>query len=133
MFACLMSAGSSTTFAQDQGVEDNSSNINSPAVNDTVSSEPFKQARYQGTAILIHLPTNAARALVMPEPVVLQGDPEQMPGVQLAYEGFVVGFFATRDFTRRGVSFVGQDSGTLYQLQIRASENGIVEPLEIIL
>lgn len=94
--------------------------------------EPFKQARYAGTAILIHLPTNLARALVMPEPVTLQGDPDQMPGVELAYEGEVIGFFATRTFTRRQVSFIGLESGVEYRLQIRASEKGIVEPLKIV-
>lgn len=94
--------------------------------------EPFKQARYAGTAILIHLPTNIARALVMPEPVTLQGDPEQMPGVELAYEGEVIGFFATRTFARRPVSFIGTESGVEYRLQIRASEYGIAEPLEIV-
>lgn len=97
-----------------------------------VDIKPFKQARYTGTAILIHLPTNTARALVMPEPVTLQGNPDQMPGVELAFERAVVGFFATRTFDRREVSFIGVESGVEYRLQIRASENGIVEPLEIV-
>ena len=68
----------------------------------------------------------------MPEPVTLQGDLEQMPGLELAYEGEVIGFYATRTFSRRPVSFIGEESGTEYRLQIRASENGIVEPLEIV-
>lgn len=114
-----------------------SDNIDSPAdISQRVQSveeiEPFKQARYAGTAILIHLPTNMARALVMPEPVTLQGELQQMPGVELAYEGDVVGFFATLAFTRRPVSFIGVDSGVEYRLQIRASEDGIAEPLEIV-
>ena len=92
----------------------------------------FKKAQYAGTALLIHLPTNTARALVMPEPVRLQGDPEQMPGVEIAFEGDVVGFFARQEFARRLVSFVGLESGTEYQLRIRASKDGIAEPLEIV-
>ena len=92
----------------------------------------FKTAQYAGTALLIHLPTNTARALVMPEPVRLQGDLAQMPGVELAFEGDVVGFFARQEFARRLVSFVGLESGTRYQLRIRASKDGIAEPLEII-
>ena len=106
----------------------------------TTSQEPvepipitsFKKAQYAGTALLIHLPTNIARALVMPEPVRLQGDLAQMPGVELAFEGDVIGFFARQEFARRLVSFVGLESGTEYQLRIRASKDGIAEPLEIV-
>ena len=94
--------------------------------------KPFKKAQYAGTALLIHLPTNTARALVMPEPVRLQGEPAQMPGVELAFEGDVVGFFARQEFARRLVSFVGLESGVEYQLRIRASKDGIAEPLEIV-
>ena len=68
----------------------------------------------------------------MPEPVTLQGNLEQMPGLELANEGEVMGFYAIRTFSRRPVSFIGEKSGTAYCLQIRASENGIVEPLEIV-
>ncbi len=100
-------------------------------IGETDTPKPFKQARYTGRPILVHLPTNAARALVMPEPVTLQGDPEQLPGVELAYEGEVIGFYATQSFNRRKVTFIGAQSGIEYLLQIRASENGIVEPLEI--
>ncbi|MFK7861644.1 MAG: hypothetical protein AB8B64_22710 [Granulosicoccus sp.] len=92
----------------------------------------FKQARYAGSAILIHLPTNKARALIMPEPVTLKGEQAQMPGLELAYAGDVIGFFATRNFTRRPVSFIGADSGIEYRLQIRASQDGITEPLKIV-
>lgn len=127
-FACT-----TTTIAQQQDAIEADTNNTASVAAQPSNSLPFRQARYQGNALLIHLPTNAARALVMPEPVILQGDPEQMPGVELAYEGFVVGFFATEDFTRRSVSFLGKNSGTEYQLQIRASENGIIDPLEIVL
>lgn len=68
----------------------------------------------------------------MPEPVSLQSSPGQLPGVELAYEGEVIGFFATQTFTRRQIIFTGVQSGTDYLLQIRASKNGITEPLEIV-
>ncbi len=128
--ACLSILNTPAVLAQPVPIED------IEAANDDIRNiddvEPFRQTLYSGTAILIHLPTNTARAIVMPEPVTLQGDPEQMPGVQLAYEGEVIGFFATRTFTRRAVSFIGVESGVEYLLQIRASENGIVEPLKIV-
>lgn len=92
----------------------------------------LKQARFATRAILVHLPVNKARALVMPEPVILKGGREQMPGVVIAFEDDVIGLFATRSFDRRAVSFIGQLSGVEYRFQIRASENGIVAPLEII-
>lgn len=127
---CLTITASSPTLAQQSLSNDTG------AQNDQIRNIddvlPFRQTRYSGEAILIHLPTRTARALVMPEPVTLQGNLEQMPGLELAYEDEVVGFFATRDFSRRAVSFIGEESGTEYRLQIRASENGIVEPLEIV-
>ncbi|MFK8082493.1 MAG: hypothetical protein AB8B97_19610 [Granulosicoccus sp.] len=92
----------------------------------------FKQTRYAGSAILTHLPVNRARALIMPEPVTLKGEQTQMPGVEIAYDGDVIGFFAMRNFTRRSVSFIGLKSGFEYLLRIRASENGMVEPLKIV-
>ncbi len=127
---CLTITASSLVLAQ-QSSSDNT-DVENDQIRNIDDVLPFRQARYSGEAILIHLPTRTARALVMPEPVALQGNPDQMPGLELAYENEVVGFFATRNFSRRAVSFIGEESGTEYRLQIRASENGIVEPLEIV-
>lgn len=91
----------------------------------------FKQAKYADEAILLHLKTGQARAVIWPEPIELLDSTQTLPGCAVEIDNDVVGFFPTSDFNRTSIRFLGLETQTIYELQIRASEKGIEEPLQI--
>lgn len=91
----------------------------------------FRQATYRDRPLLLHLRSGHERAVVMPEPISLLNDGQRLPGCAVAIEHDVVGFFATRDFDREAIRFVGLDSGTVYEFQVRASPEGFEQTLQI--
>lgn len=92
----------------------------------------FKKARFNGQPILLHLKTGQARAVIWPEPIQLFDDDQVLPGCAVEINNDVVGFFPTEDFNRTTIKFRGLDSQIVYELRIRASEQGIEEPLQIL-
>ena len=102
---------------------------------DSVISEAewleFRQATYLGEPILLHLKTGQARAVIWPEPIELLDGAQTLPGCAVEIDNDVVGFFPTSDFNRTSIRFLGLETQTVYELQIRASEKGIEEPLQI--
>ena len=91
----------------------------------------FRKARYGGSPILLHLRSGYERAVVMPEPIRLLDETQTLPGCAVEIDTDVVGFFPTRNFTRQPIRFVGLQSGTVYELRVRASPQGIRQPLQI--
>jgi hypothetical protein len=91
----------------------------------------FRHARFTGRPILLHLRNGYERAVLMPEPIRLLDDAQSLPGCAVEIDTDVVGFFPTRTFTRRPIRFTGLDSGTVYELRVRASPSGILQPLQI--
>lgn len=105
--------------------------------NDTPQQRPpmlewskFKQARYGDTPLLVHLRIGSERAILMPEPIRIQEGTE-LPGTAIEIDTDVIGFFPTRAFPRQSAYFVGLESGTVYELRIRASTQGLLQPLRI--
>lgn len=91
----------------------------------------FKQTGFSGDPILLHLRTGYERAVLMPEPVRLQNANQRLPGCEVFIDNDVVGFYPTQTFKREPVRFVGIESGTVYELRVRASPRGMRQPLQI--
>lgn len=91
----------------------------------------FRQARYGSKPILLHLRTGYERAVLMPEPVRLRDQESSLPGSAVVIDGHVVGFYPTKTFKRQPIWFVGLETGNKYELLVRASPQGIRQPLEI--
>ena len=91
----------------------------------------FKTAIYSGAPILVHLRTGYERAILMPEPVRLLDDNQKLPNSDVVVDSEVVGFYPAKTFTRRSIKFVGLNTGAVYDLRVRASPQGIRQPLEI--
>lgn len=91
----------------------------------------YREANFRGNPVLVHLRTGYERAIVMPEPVKLQDSEQKLPGSEILINDSIVAFYPTRTFTRRSIVFVGQETGTLYDLRIRASTQGMRQPMRI--
>lgn len=91
----------------------------------------YIETRYTGNAVLLHLRTGYERAVLMPEPVRLKDGELPLPGCELAVDREIIGFYPTKTFQRTSIRFIGLNSGTEYQLLVRASPLGIRQPLEI--
>lgn len=91
----------------------------------------FRKARYANEPILLHLRSGYERAVLMPEPIKLLDDAQVLPGCAVEIDTDVIGFFPTRTFAREPIKFVGLQSGTVYELRVRASPAGIRQPLQI--
>lgn len=91
----------------------------------------FRQTRFVNKPILLHLRQGYERAVLMPEPIRLESESQTLPGCAVEIDTDVVGFYPTQTFTRKPIRFVGLRSGTVYELQVRASPEGIRQPLQI--
>lgn len=91
----------------------------------------FRQARYTGKPILLHLKTGQERAVIWPEPIEFRDDEQTLPGCAIVINSDVVGFFPTTDFKRTRIQFRGLETGNIYELRVRATDNGMLEPLQI--
>ena len=91
----------------------------------------YREVTFNDQPILVHLRTGYERAIILPEPVV-QGDDEQtLPGTEIVIDGNIVAFYPTITFKRAPVVLVGLDTGTVYDLRVRASTEGIRQPMRI--
>ena len=91
----------------------------------------FRQARFVNKPILLHLRQGYERAVLMPEPIRLENESQTLPGCAVEIDTDVVGFYPTQTFARKPIRFVGLRSGTVYELRVRASPEGIRQPLQI--
>lgn len=91
----------------------------------------YREARYNGNPLLVHLRTGYERAIVMPEPVMLDTSEQNLPGCEVVIDGDVVAFYPTETFTRRSIIVVGHESGIRYDLRVRASTQGIRQPMRL--
>ena len=91
----------------------------------------FRQARFANKPILLHLRQGYERAVLMPEPIRLENESQTLPGCAVEIDTDVVGFYPTQTFARKSIKFVGLRSGTVYELRVRASPDGIRQPLQI--
>ena len=91
----------------------------------------FRQTRFDNKPVLLHLRQGYERAVLMPEPIRLENDSQILPGCAVAIDTDVVGFYPTKTFARKPIRFVGLNTGTVYELRVRASPEGIRQPLQI--
>lgn len=91
----------------------------------------FRQARYVDKPLLLHLRSGYERAVLMPEPIGLLDNGQSLPGCAVEIDTDVIGFYPTRSFKRTPIKFVGLDTGKIYELRVRASPEGMRQPLQI--
>ncbi len=91
----------------------------------------FRQTRFVNKPVLLHLRQGYERAVLMPEPIRLENESQTLPGCAVEIDTDVVGFYPTKTFARKSIRFVGLSSGTVYELRVRASPEGIRQPLQI--
>ena len=91
----------------------------------------YREARYVNAPILVHLRTGYERAIIMPEPVMLDDADQILPGCEIVIEDEFVAFYPTETFTRRSIIVVGQQTGTRYDLRVRASTQGLRQPMRL--
>ena len=91
----------------------------------------YREVAFNDQPILVHLRTGYERPIILPEPVVLSDETQTLPGTEIIIDGNIVAFYPTNTFDRTPVIFVGLDTGTVYELQVRASTEGIRQPMRI--
>jgi len=91
----------------------------------------FIETAHEDKPILIHLRTGYERAIVFPEAVVLQDSNKSLPGCEIIINENIISLYPTETYKRRSVLFTGKQSGTVYDLHIRASTSGVRQPLRI--
>ena len=114
----LMLAAHSPAFAQD--------------VEPIAAWASFKQIRYYGKPIRIHLLAGYGRAIEMPETVQLLPPYDVLPGCEITVEDATVKIYPRGRFNRSRLRLVGVDTGIVYELQVRASMQGRRRSLKII-
>ncbi|NND92792.1 MAG: hypothetical protein HKN42_18195 [Granulosicoccus sp.] len=125
------SACISTSHAQQTKPDHSESNAAGDDVVPMAEWLEFRKARYVTRPILLHLLNGHERAVLMPEPIRLLDEEQSLPGCAVAIDHDVIGFFPTRTFPRKPIKFLGLDSGTVYELRVRASPDGMQQPLQI--
>lgn len=128
MLSTLFALSVAVTSSQAEVTNNGSDAVNVRPMGDWVE---FRQARFAGAPILLHLRSGYERAVLMPEPIKLLNDAQTLPGCAVEIDTDVIGFFPTHTFSRKPISFVGLQSGTVYELRVRASPEGIRQPLQI--
>ena len=91
----------------------------------------YREVGFNNQPILVHLRTGYERAIILPEPVVPRDDTQTLPGTEIVVDGNIVAFYPSITFKRAPVVFVGLDTGTVYDLRVRASTLGIRQPMRI--
>lgn len=91
----------------------------------------FRQTRFNDKPILVHLRQGYERAVLMPEPIRFEDESQTLPGCAVEIDTDVVGFFPVQSFPRKPIRFVGLTTGTVYELRVRASPQGMRQPLRI--
>lgn len=121
-FTCL---ANTTSYAQ-QATENGSVQL--------MSSElDVKSLPYRGNRVLLHIRTGTERAVVFPEPVVPVLTNPTLPGCRIVVDIDVVGFYPTQTFERETIQVIGLETGTTYELGVRASPTGFLHPLRLTL
>lgn len=92
-----------------------------------------RKAIVTGKPVFLHLRTGHERALLMPEPVRLSGIDGQTTGFKADIDGDVVRFYPLIHFDQEPFHLTGLETGTEYELRIRASAFGIRQPLQLFL
>lgn len=90
-----------------------------------------KPVPYRGNRILFHIRTGIERAVIFPEPVQLARTNPQLLGCTIVVDFDVVGFYPTQSFDRETVRLIGLETGTTYELGVRASPEGLLNPLRL--
>ena len=91
----------------------------------------YREVTFNDQPILVHLRTGYERAIILPEAVVQSDETQTLPGTEIVIDGDIVAFYPTITFKRVSVVFVGLDTGTVYDLRVRASTEGIRQPMRI--
>ena len=91
----------------------------------------YREVTFNDQPILVHLRTGYERAIILPEAVVQSDEKQTLPGTEIVIDGDVVAFYPTITFKRESVLFVGLDTGTVYDFRVRASTEGIRQPMRI--
>lgn len=91
----------------------------------------YREVTFNNKPILVHLRTGYERAIILPEAVVPSDEQQTLPGTEIFIDGNIVAFYPTITFPRLPVIFVGLDTGTVYDLRIRASTEGIRQPMRV--
>ncbi len=91
----------------------------------------YREASFVGKPILIHLRTGYERAIVMPEPVELRDADQTLPDSEIVVTDNIIAFYPTSTFARVPLLFTGLETGTQYDLRVRASTEGMRQPLRI--
>ena len=91
----------------------------------------YTEIEFAGQPILVHLRTGYERPIIFPEPVVQSDETQTLPGTEIIVDGNIVAFYPTITFNRSPVVFVGLETGTVYDVRVRASTEGIRQPMRI--
>ena len=91
----------------------------------------YTEIEFAGQPILVHLRTGYERPIIFPEPVLQSDETQTLPGTEIIVDGNIVAFYPTITFSRSPVVFVGLETGTVYDVRVRASTEGIRQPMRI--
>lgn len=89
------------------------------------------QASFTGKPLLVHLRTGYERAVIMPEPVTPHKSNPRLTNTEVVVEKGVVGFYPEESFSPISIKFIGQQSGSVYELVVNSSTTGTRQPLKI--
>ena len=82
--------------------------------------------------ILLHLRNRHERIVAFPEPVKLDPTTLRLPGCEITLDNDVLGFYPTQTFDRQSFRVIGINSGQVYELGVRSSNEGLIGPLKLL-
>jgi len=91
----------------------------------------FLETQFDGKPLLVHLRFGYERAVLMPEPVKVKNENHTLTRTDVVIGNRVVTFYPMKEFGWSLIEFVGLDSGTVYELRIKASPMGKRQPIRI--
>lgn len=92
----------------------------------------FRVVTVSGERLLLHLKNGHERIVAFPEAIELSPERPTLPDCDIVLDKEVVAFYPTRTFERVSLKFIGVNSGTVYELGIRSSGDGMLQPLKLV-
>ena len=108
------------------------SQAQTPEVEFTDEDARFKIISIPDGKLLLHIRNAHERIIAFPEPVEAIPEQQSLPGCNIIVDGEIIALYPTRTFQRVTLKFVGARSGTVYEIGVRSSPDGIIQPLKLV-
>ncbi len=98
----------------------------------TENDARFRVVTVMDEQLLLHLKNGHERIIAFPETVKLAPNQSTLPDCDIALDQNVVAFYPARTFERIRLKLIGLKTGTIYELGVRSSADGLTQPLKLV-